>query len=213
MSAIAKTVSLCAVFITLVVVMFVFSTLRTPQLSEEELRDKGVFVLPRPRELGPFELQDQDGAAFNVASLQGAWTFMFFGFTHCPDVCPTSMAVLGQVERALINTQAMVSDQPFRGVLVSVDPDRDSLEKIGTYARAFSPRFVGITGNREALVELTQQVNVAFAKVPDGEGAYTIDHTGHIVVINPRGHFHGFVKLPHQEETIRLAYQSLAARF
>lgn len=213
MSAVTKTVSLCVLFITVVLVMFVFSTLRTPQLSEEELREQGVFILPKPRALADFDLRNQDNEPFTQQSLEGAWTFLFFGFTHCPDVCPTSMSVLGQVERKLVENQNMVADQPFKAVLVSVDPERDTLEKLGTYAQAFSPRFLGVTGAREALVEFTQQVMVAFAKVPDGEGAYTIDHTGHIVIINPRGHFHGFIKLPHKEEMIRLAYQSLAARF
>lgn len=212
MSPIAKTVSLCAVFITIVVVMFVYSTLRAPQLSDEELREKGVFLLPRPRELAPFALQDHRGGVFSNESLEGSWTFVFFGFTQCPDICPTSMAVLGQVERQLTQN-GMVADQPFKGVLISIDPERDSLDKLGPYAEAFSPRFTGATGSREQLVELTTQVNVAFAKVPDGEGGYTMDHSGHLVVLNPRGHFHGFVKLPHQQETIRLAYQSLAARF
>ena len=123
------------------------------------------------------------------------------------------MAVLGQVERALTAENAMLADQPFQGILISVDPERDTLDKLGPYTQAFSPRFLGVTGEREALVELTTQVNVAFAKVPDGAGGYTIDHSGHLVIINPRGHFHGFIQLPHQQETIRLTYQSLAARF
>ncbi|MEQ8691836.1 MAG: SCO family protein [Pseudomonadales bacterium] len=213
MSAVAKTVALCATFITIVVVMFVYSTLRTPQLSDEELRARGVFILPRPRDLAPFELTDQQGQPFDNADLQGKWSFIFFGFTHCPDICPTSMSVLGQVERELLESGGQDPDQPFQGILISVDPERDTLDKLGPYAEAFSPRFIGATGSREALVELTTQVNVAFAKVPDGDGGYTIDHSGQLVLINPRGHFHGFIKLPHQKETIRLAYQSLAARF
>ena len=116
--------------------------------------------------------------------------------------------------------------EQFQGVLVSVDPDRDSLETLGAYATAFSPRFLGVTGPREDLVELTTQVNVAFAKVPLTRGetqnaqnsaaaadAYTVDHTGNIVIINPRGHYHGFIKLPHDPETIRLTFQTLAAQF
>ena len=212
MSSVAKTVTLCLTFISIVLVMFVFSTLRTPQLSDEELRNKGVFLLPRPRDLAPFELASATGS-FSNEDLTDKWSFIFFGFTHCPDICPTSMAVLGQVERNLTQNQRMDANQPFQGILVSVDPDRDTVQKVDEYAKAFSPRFLSATGEREALVELTQQVNVAFAKVPDGQGGYTVDHTGHLVIINPRGHFHGFVKLPHKEETIRLAYQSLAARF
>lgn len=211
MSGIARTVTLCVTFIVIVIGMFVYTTVRTPQLSDEELREQGVFLLPTPRDLAPFELQAHTGEVFTNESLQGQWSFIFFGFTHCPDICPTSMAVLGQVDRQL--QEAAAPGDPFAGILVSVDPDRDTLDKLGTYTTAFSPRFLGVTGSRESLVELTQQVNVAFAKIPDGEGGYTVDHTGHLVVINPRGHFHGFIKLPHKADTIRLAYQSLAARF
>ena len=213
MSSIARTVLLCVVFISFVVAMFVYSTTRTPQLSDEELRAQGVFLLPRPRDIAPFALTAPDGTVFDNASLQGKWSFIFFGFTHCPDICPTSMAVLGQVDRTLEQSQAADVEQPFHGVLISVDPERDTPAKLGAYAEAFSPRFSAATGSREALVELTQQVNVAFAKIPDGEGGYTVDHTGNIVVINPRGHYHAFIKLPHKAETIRLAYQTLAARF
>ena len=130
------------------------------------------------------------------------------------------MAELGRAERALHNAGDM-AEQPLQGVLVSVDPDYDTPEALGRYAQAFSPRVLGIWGEREDLVVLTQQVNVAFAKVPmplsqsaraDASG-YTVDHTGNLVIINPRGHYHGFIKMPHESETIRLTYQTLAARF
>lgn len=211
MSPIAKTVGLCLVFITAVVGMFVYSTVRTPQLSEGELRERGVYILPRPRAVTAFELTQHSGAPFTNADLEGKWSFVFFGFTHCPDVCPTSMAVLGQVARTLKNTQADFAEQ-FQGVLVTVDPERDTLEKLGTYATAFAPDFLGVRADREATANFATEVNVAFAKVPDGDG-YTMDHTGNFVIFNPKGHYHGFIKIPHDAETIRLAFQTLAANF
>ena len=225
MSTIKSTVLLCFVFISIVLVMFVISVIRVPQLSVEEMRSKGVFILPRPRDIAEFELRDHTGASFDRANFEGRWSFVFFGFVSCPDVCPTSMAVLGTVDRQLQSGASELAEQ-FQGILVSVDPDRDSLETLGACATAFSPRFLGVTGPREDLVELTTQVNVAFAKVPLAEAltqraqntealadAYTVDHTGNIVIINPRGHYHGFIKLPHDAETIRLTYQTLAAQF
>ena len=131
------------------------------------------------------------------------------------------MSVLGQVDQQLHASASEMADQ-FKGVMVSLDPERDQLEPLGTYAQAFSSRFLGVTGERDALVTLTDQVNVAFAKVPlssvgaddiPQEQRYTIDHTGNIVIINPRGHYHGFIKLPHDAETIRLSFQTLAAQF
>lgn len=225
MSTIKSTVLLCFVFISIVLVMFVISVTRVPQLSVEEMRSKGVFILPRPRDIAEFELRDHTGAAFDRTNFEGRWSFVFFGFVSCPDVCPTSMAVLGAVDRQLQSGDSELAEQ-FQGILVSVDPDRDTLETLGAYVTAFSPRFLGVTGSREELVELTTQVNVAFAKAPLTEtlaqgmqnpealaNAYTVDHTGNIVIINPRGHYHGFIKLPHDPETIRLTFQTLAAQF
>ena len=220
MATIRSTVLLCLGFITIVVGMFVISVTRTPQLSDEELRAAGVFLLPQPRALAEFQLQDQFGENFVLENLENKWTFIFFGFTNCPDICPTSMAELGRAERALHNADDM-AEHPLQGVRVSVDPDHDTPDRLGKYAEAFSPRFLGVSGERESLVALTQQVNVAFAKVPmpmarqapGSEPGYTVDHTGNLVIINPRGHYHGFIKLPHKSETIRLTYQTLAAQF
>ena len=225
MSTIKSTVLLCFVFIGIVLVMFVISVLRVPQLSVEEMRSKGVFLLPTPRDIAAFKLTDHMGKTFDRSSINGRWSFVFFGFVSCPDVCPTSMSVLGKVDRQLQASDPELAEQ-FQGILVSVDPERDSIESLARYATAFSPRFLGVTGPREDLVGLTTQVNVAFAKVPLDEpappgsasadiaaDAYTVDHTGNIVIINPRGHYHGFIKLPHDSETIRLTYQTLASQY
>ena len=225
MSTIKSTVLLCFVFIGIVLVMFVISVLRVPQLSVEEMRSKGVFLLPTPRDIAAFKLTDHMGKTFDRSSINGRWSFVFFGFVSCPDVCPTSMSVLGTVDRQLQASNSELAEQ-FQGILVSVDPERDSTENLAKYATAFSPRFLGVTGPREDLVGLTTQVNVAFAKVPLTEplpldsaaadvaaDAYTVDHTGNIVIINPRGHYHGFIKLPHDAETIRLTFQTLASQF
>ncbi len=219
---------LCGVFITLVVGLFVYRTVQPPQLSEEQMREKGVFMLPVPRDISPFELSDHYGTPFDNSRLLGKWTFMYFGFTNCPDICPTSMSVLGQVDQQLRTAGDQYADQ-FQGVLVTVDPERDTVDRLGPYATAFSPHFFGVLGDIASTFVLAQQLNVAFAKVPlsgdednadsgaqdpAGEAAgYTMDHTGNIVIINPKGHYHGFIKLPHEAETIRLTFQSLAARF
>lgn len=212
MTPIARTVGLTGIFISIVLGMFVYSVLRTPQLSDAQMREQGVFLLPRPRDLAPFELQDQDGMAFDNQRLLDRWTFIFFGFTHCPDVCPTTMSVLGQVDRQLQDQGGVLADA-FQVVLVTVDPERDTAEELGSYAAAFSPRFIGVRGDKTATGEFAKQVNAAFGKVPTPDGSYSMDHTANIVIINPRGHYHGFIKLPHRVETIKLTYQTLAARF
>ena len=213
MTGLQKTVALCLGFIAVVVGLFLQSVLRTPVLSEEQLREQGVFVLPVPREIAPIELASHTGDAFTLENLQGRWTFAFFGFTNCPDICPTTMAVMGQARRAL-------NDEAFQGLLVTVDPERDTPEVLGNYATTFAPDFLGVTGELTAIAGFSEQVNVAFAKVPlmneDGSpdpNGYLVDHSANIVIINPRGHYHGFIKYPQQADTIKAAFQSLAANF
>lgn len=209
---IRNTVLLCALFMTVVLVGFVSNVLREHVLTPEELREQGTFVLPTPREIVLEGLTDSHGNAFTAARLEGKWTFLFFGFTTCPDVCPLAMSVLGQVERELAAQGETELHDAFSGVLVTVDPDRDDAKTLATYVGSFSPRFTGVRGELGALAEFARQVNAAFMKVPDGDG-YTIDHTGNIVVINPRGHYHAFIKVPHERDKVLLAYKSIVSAY
>lgn len=213
MTGLQKTVGLCVGFIAVVVGLFVYSVVRTPVLSEEQLREQGVFILPQPREISPIDLQAHTGEAFTLENLQGRWTFAFFGFTNCPDICPTTMAVMGQARRSL-------GEEAFQGLLVTVDPERDTVAALENYATTFAPDFLGVTGELASIGSFAEQVNAAFAKVPqineDGSAdpsGYLVDHSANIVIINPRGHYHGFIKYPQQADTIAAAFQSLAANF
>ena len=117
MRSVTGTVLLCLALVAVVLGMFVYSVTRPTLLSAEQLRERGVIILPRPREIAKFELVDTSGEAFTVEDLQGVWSFVFFGFTNCPDVCPTSMSVLAQAERVeRINTYLL-------GLLSLPDPD------------------------------------------------------------------------------------------
>ena len=219
MNSIKGTVAFCLIFITAVLLMFYNSKTRMPQLTEDQMRQAGIYILPKPRELLDFELQDHTGAPFVRENLTGGWSFLFFGFTSCPDVCPTSMSVLGKV-RSSLEASEYEFDSPFKGLLVTVDPERDDPKRLGEYATAFSPDFLGITGSKKQLEDFARQLNVAFVKVPlddagDGlsSGDYTVDHTGNIVIVNPLGHYHGFIKLPHKADMVQLTYQTLDASF
>ena len=136
----------------------------------------------------------------------GKWCVIYFGFTHCPDICPTTLAVMAEAERSL------GENDKFHGVLVTVDPQRDTPEVLATYVSAFSRGFTGLTGTREQIAALASQVSVAFAKVPTGEGGYSMDHSGQIVMINPEGQYHGFIKMPHTAQTIADTYLAMAAQ-
>ncbi len=219
MTPLRITIALCLGFITVVVGLFVYSVVRTPILSVEQFRDMGVFILPRPREIAPFRLTAHSGSAFDLDSLTDRWSFLFFGFTNCPDVCPTSLAVMAQAQRQLAAIDP-VTAAAFQGVLVSVDPERDDAQRLASYVGAFSESFLGAGGELREVATFAEQLNVAFAKVPvfntaggaDGS-RYQVEHTANIVIVNPAGHYHGFIKYPQQADTIVATFQSLSANF
>jgi protein SCO1/2 len=126
--------------------------------------------LPTGRTLQDFSLMDQDGAPFTLADLRGRPSLLFFGFTHCPDVCPTTLALLSSARQ-----RAAAPD--LRIVLVSVDPERDTPQRLGAYVRAFDASFTGLTGSVEEIEKLARQLGVAAVRVPRPGGDYTIDHS------------------------------------
>lgn len=126
--------------------------------------------LPSPRALEPFTLLDQRGAEFTLASLRGAPTLMFFGFTRCPDVCPTTLALVAAARKA-------ANLPTLRVVLVSVDPERDTPALLASYLAAFDPSFIGLTGPVPDVTALARQLGVAAARVPLAGGDYTVDHS------------------------------------
>jgi protein SCO1/2 len=206
------TVLLCVAFVAVVLGSLAYRVTREPLLDEAALREQGTYLLPNPRSLAPFSLVDQRGNAFTNASLLGHWSLLFFGYTSCPDVCPVTLSALAQAETKLSHEGPKKLFDDLQVYFVSVDPDRDDAATIERYVGAFSPRFVGVSGTQEALAAFAQQLNVAFMKVPDNKGGYAVDHTGNIVVIDPKGRYVGFMKLPHRADRIVMAYKSIAEK-
>lgn len=195
---------------TIVAVMVLFfgmflHKINSPRaLSQEELIANRAVVFDTPRKIKSFDLINQDGEPFTNASLQGAWSLIYFGFTHCPDICPMTLTRLDKVKDLL---EPEVADQ-IQVVMVSVDPARDTEEVLNNYMRFFDPEFIGVTGDYMQIIRLTQSANVAFNKVMMDDG-YTIDHTGHLVLVNPAGHYHGFFKPPFELAALKLTLQSI----
>ena len=165
-----------------------------PSYSDEELAAFGFTALPEPAQVGDFELADARGGSFDPARFEGRWSFVFFGYANCPDICPTTMAVLGDAERLLLAS----GDAAFQGILVSVDPERDTPEALAGYVGAFSENFIGVTGTSARVMQLARRLHAGFARVPVEESAlgYLMDHSSHLVVIAPDGRYYGFVKPP-----------------
>ena len=206
------------ILITIVVlVLFMFAVLagflnkmNQPRvITDSELRLNGAVKLERPRILDDFELLADSGEVFSTGELAGRWTLVFFGFTHCPDVCPTTLATLNSFYQTLDAETQESTDI----LLVSVDPKRDTPEKLHDYVRYFHKDFRGVTGEFLSLKRFANQLNVPFNKVPLENGAYTVDHGSQVVLINPRGHYHGFFKAPLDPAKMKLTYRSMRATY
>lgn len=200
------TVALILALILIMLAGFIHK-LKSPRvLSAEELRINGLYILDTPRQLSAFTLQDQHGQDFGIEQLQGKWSLVFFGFTHCPDICPSTLSLLNKLTRQLqpdILAQTQV-------VFVSADPARDTAAKLAEYMPFFNPDFIGISGDFLMTKRLGNQLNVPFVKVPQVQG-YTIDHGGQVVIVNPRGDYHGFFSTPLDLARVKLTYQSMVS--
>ncbi|MDE1898115.1 MAG: SCO family protein [Xanthomonadaceae bacterium] len=141
-------------------------------------------VYPQPRPLPAFALTQSDGKPLTVADWQGRYTLVFFGYTRCPDICPTTLATL---HRALQQLRAQEPGTQVQVDFISVDPQRDTLPRLAAYVRAFDPGFIGATGPDAQLQPLTRALGVVYARTPDGHGGESIDHSGVVVLIDPHG--------------------------
>jgi protein SCO1/2 len=135
---------------------------------------------PSPRPIGALALTAHTGRAFGTADLQGHPTLVFFGFTHCPDVCPTTLVKLAQVK----NTGALPD---MRVLFVSVDPGRDTPAVLAAYVHAFDPDFIGATGDAAEIARLAQRFGVAVARVDLPGGDYAMDHSAAVFLLDRRG--------------------------
>ena len=145
--------------------------------------------LPRPKPIADFHLIDNLGKPFSLRDLQGKPTLVFFGFTHCPDVCPTTLVKLAQARKTAHVPGLNV-------VFVTVDPARDTQKLVGLYVHAFDPDFVGLTGDEKTIGTMAQNFGVAVNKVDLPGGDYTMDHTAAVFLLNTHGQVVGIFTPP-----------------
>lgn len=166
---------------------FTDPTTTAPQLQVVQL-------YPQPRALPDFMLQQSDGTQLLPGELAGHWTLVFIGFTNCPDVCPMTLTHLAQAQR---QWEALPEATRPRVLFVSVDPEHDTPERLGEYAHAFHRDTLAATADLPTLEQFTRSLSMVFAKVPLGdgaaEGAYTIDHSASLAVLDPQGRIAGVV--------------------
>ena len=153
-----------------------------------------VKLYPQPRELPPFALQQSDGTQLVPGELHGHWTLVFIGFTFCPDVCPTTLAQLAQAQT---QWEALPESTRPRVLFVSVDPERDTPDRIGEYAHAFHRDTLAATADIPSLETFAKSLTMVFAKVPPPDGApadqYSIDHSASMALLDPQGRMAGVI--------------------
>jgi len=153
-------------------------------------------VLTKPIKLDEFMLTADDDSVFSNQSLKDKWSLLFFGYTHCPDVCPLTLHQLAQANKELADKLDSTPDI----IMVSVDPDRDTSEILQKYVRSFGENVSGVTGKNEELDKLTSQLGIFYnANKHEGEN-YSVNHSAAVILINKNAEFHAVFGAPHSIE-------------
>jgi len=186
------------VFILVAIVALVLGLTVNRVLSDKgpgdqtALIDAGIILLPQSRNVPDLKLTDQDGQPVALDSLKGKWTLLFFGYTFCPDICPTTLAQLRQIKSELPKDAV----DKLRVVLVSVDPNRDTPQQLKTYLGYFDKQFLGLTAPVDTIQKLANAVSIPFIPADTSKPNYTVDHSGNLAVLGPDGTQRGFIRAP-----------------
>lgn len=201
------TVGVIALLATIFVGGFFWAFTRERVLSPEELQANGALLFEKARQMPEFSLLSDQAETVNRSWFEGQWDIVFFGYTFCPDICPTTLATLKQYYEQL------PSDQQTRTriVLASVDPARDSSSQLSQYLQFFHPDFRGVTGEFLEVYRFATGLGAPFKKAPGGGDNYLVDHSGNVAIVNPAGHFVGILKSPISVEQINRVMPSFKA--
>ncbi|EIJ41757.1 uncharacterized protein SCO1/SenC/PrrC, involved in biogenesis of respiratory and photosynthetic systems [Beggiatoa alba B18LD] len=154
--------------------------------------------------LTEFKLTNQLNQPFTLDSFKGKWTLIFFGYTHCPDICPLALSVLKSVKLSLTNLSES-TDTQF--VFISVDGERDTPVLLKQYLNYFDPEFIGATGNASEVLALTRQLGIVYFRgSQQADGSYLVDHSSSILLINPKAQFVGTFAAPHIPDVVLQRY-------
>ena len=173
---------------------------------------QGTILSPARKIIIP-ELLTDNGEKFTLEDIKGHWSLLFFGYTHCPDICPVTLGVVAQAKKTATSFNHMFPQVVF----VSVDPDRDKVEMLSDYVQYFDKDFVGVTGDAEMIKALTLQMSVVYMKVPVDNGTsvnsddsvYNVDHSSSLLLVNPDGKLVAFFNPPHDSKTILKDFQTV----
>lgn len=167
-----------------------------------------MIVFPTAKNITPITFTDHHGQDFGLQQLQNKWSILFFGFTNCPDICPTTMQTLKQVKQSLQEKSLWGN---YQVVMISVDPETDTPERLANYVPFFDPEFIGISSSVEKTTAFAKQLGILFIKRDNDEnGRYDVDHSASLILINPQGQWAGVIGAPHKADAISLDLATLA---
>ncbi len=187
--------------------------LTTPRvLSNNELLSNGLYLFDTPKKISDFIFYSANESEFSKSDLIGKWTLMYFGFTRCPDECPTTMYQISKLIKVLREKDFPLDDKQW--VLVSIDPERDTPEEINKYAKGFDEDFIGISNIRPMLINLATQLSVNNAMPNDDsiDHSHLDNHVNNIILLNPEGEFAGIFRPPFDVSRLSLTYQSVVSQ-
>ena len=193
----------------MVLTLFINKLTKPRVLSANELIINGLFLFENAREISDFSFYSSNGKEFNKSDLYNKWTLMYFGFTRCPDECPTTMYQISKLIKVLREKEYPLEDKQW--VLVSIDPERDSPEDINKYAKGFDEAFIGVSNIRPMLISLATQLSVNNV-MPGGDSmdhSHLDNHVNNIILLNPKGEFAGVFRPPFDISRLSLTYQSV----
>jgi protein SCO1/2 len=197
--------------IIITALIFYFGIIRPQQQwkNTHKIKIDGTY-LTTATEIKDFQLTDNHDKPFTKDNLKGRWTMMFFGFTNCGMVCPTTMDALNKMYHLL--QKDLPAEKMPQVLFVSVDPDRDTVERINDYMMSFNPSFIGARSDIAATVALEKQLHIVAAKLQvDGQGKnqYTINHSAEILLFNPEAKVQAYFSFPHEPEQMAKDYKTI----
>jgi protein SCO1/2 len=200
MTRVQKTVFVLIALVALVLGLTVNKVLNGQrQADPTRLLDAGIVLLPQPRTVPAISLTDQDGKPIAMNELKDKWSLLFFGYTFCPDICPTTLAQMRELKGLLPEA----ARDRVRIVMVSVDPNRDTPQQLKQYLGYFDPAFLGATGELASIQKLANAVSIPFIPADTSKENYTVDHSGNLVVIGPDGTQRGFIRAPLNNQKLK----------
>ncbi len=193
--------------ITLLASLAFFAFFPEKPLAESLPDDIKDLLVKEPVPVKPFELVDHEKKPFNVERLKGAWTLMFFGYTHCPDVCPTTLTELDNAASRLNKLNTQYGKPQY--VFVSVDPQRDTPELLADYISYFGAKFIAVTGEHEQLKKLANPLGIRYEVGIGFNKEYIVNHGSAMLLIDPQGRYYARFNAPHYAEEIVANFKSL----